>query len=441
MRIVSIVAGAGGMYCGACLHAGALAAALRRAGEDALLVPAYTPVRVEEEGLSAERVVFGGLNVYLQEKSALARHTPWFLDRLLDHPALLRWLGRRGGSTRPEGLGPLCVSMLLGEEGRQRKELEKLLRWLKREVRPEVVHLSTALLVGMARQIARTLDVPVVCTLSGEDSFVERLAEPYVSQARAALRERCRELAAMVALNRYYADFMTEYLAVPRERIHVIPPGLNLAGHRLPGQAPLLSPPAESSGSPAIGFLARICPDKGLHLLAEAFALLADDTRVPPARLVAAGYLADADRDYLAKITAGLARRGLADRFEYRGCLDRPEKITLLQSFHVMSLPTVMPESKGLPVLEAWANGVPVVVPGHGTFPDLVNDTGGGLLVEPNDASSLAAALKGLLLDPAGAAELGRRGQAAVHARYHADQMARDTIALYRRLVGQGIRD
>jgi glycosyltransferase involved in cell wall biosynthesis len=300
-------------------------------------------------------------------------------------------------------------------------------------VRPEVVHLSTALLAGMARQIARTLDVPVVCTLSGEDSFVERLPEPYASRARAAMRERCGELAAMVALNGYYADFMAEYLAVPRERIHVIPPGVNLAGHRLPGQAPLPAP-KEPSGGPAIGFLARVCPDKGLHLLAEAFALLAGDPEVPPARLVVAGYLADEDRDYLAQITARLAQQGLGGRFEYRGCLQRPEKIALLQSLQVMSLPTVMPESKGLPVLEAWANGVPVVVPGHGTFPELVTDTGGGLLVEPGDTLSLAAAIKKLILDPAEAADLGRRGQTAVHARYHADRMARDTIALYRRL-------
>lgn len=437
MRIVSIVAGAGGMYCGACLHASTLIAALRRAGEDALLVPAYTPVRVEEEELAAKRVVFGGLNVYLQEKSALARHTPWFFDRLLDHPVLLRWLGRRGQATRAEALGPLCVSMLRGEEGRQRKELEKLLYWLKRDLRPDVVHLSTALLVGMARQIARTLDVPVVCTLAGEDSFVERLPEPYASRARAALRERCGELAAMVALNRYYADFMARYLAVPRERIHVISPGLNLAGHRPPGQTTTL-PGAGSPADPTIGFLARVCPDKGLHLLAEAFILLAEDREVPRTRLVAGGHLAEADRDYLAQVTAGLARRGLADRFEYRGCLERLEKIALLQSFHVMCLPAVLPESKGLPVLEAWANGVPVVVPAHGAFPEWIEDTGGGLVVEPNDASSLAAALKRLILDPAKAAELGRRGHVAVHARYHADRMAGETIALYRRLRGGG---
>jgi len=435
-RVVSIVAGAGSMYCGACLHASTLAVALRKAGLDAVLVPAYTPVQCDEEDAAVDRVVYGGLNVFLQEKSAIARHTPWFLDRLLDRPGLLRWLGRRGGSTRPEGLGRLCVSMLRGEEGRQRKELAKLVDWLKRELRPDVVHLSTALLAGMARRIARSLDVPVIATLSGEDTFVERLPEPYAQEARTVLRERCRELDALVALNRYYAEFMAEYLAVGRERIHVIPPGLNLAGHRPRSEDPGREKSKSEPGGVTIGFLGRVCPDKGLHLLAEAFALLADQRGLPPLRLVAAGHLAEGDRRYLADIAGRLAQRGLTARFEYRGCLERAEKIALLKSLDVMSLPTVWPESKGLPVLEAWANGVPVVVPAHGAFPELVEDTGGGLLFAPHDLRSLAAALEQLIRDPAMASELGRRGRDAVHDRYHADRMATQTAELYRRVVG-----
>jgi glycosyltransferase involved in cell wall biosynthesis len=192
------------------------------------------------------------------------------------------------------------------------------------------------------------------------------------------------------------------------------------------------APPA----GPTIGFLARICPDKGLHVLAEAFALVAVDSQLPPARLKAAGYLAAADRPYLAEIESSLAARGLADRFEYRGCLDRREKIAFLQSLDVMCLPTVLPEPKGLPAIEAWANGVPVVASDHGAFPELVGDTGGGLLVEPGNVPELAAAIRELIRDPGRAAQLGRRGQAAVHSRYHADRMAQDTIAVYRRLLG-----
>ena len=432
MKIVQLVAGAGPMYCGSCLHANTLASALIKAGQDVLLAPVYTPVRTDEESVSIDRVLFGGLNVYLQQKSALFRHTPWLLDRLLDRPALLGRLASRSSATAPDGLGDMTVSMLRGEEGRQRKELKKLLHWLK-QVRPDIVHLSNVLLVGMARQITRQLGVPVVCTLSGEDIFLERLAEPYYSRARAALRERCGDLTALVALNRYYAEFMAAYLAVDRQRIHVIPPGLNLAGH-----AAAAPPDARRPERPAdpvtIGFLARICPEKGLRQLAEAFALLAGDASLAPLRLRAAGYLGPGDQAYLAQIVSRLTECGLDGRFGYLGSLDRREKIDFLASLRVMCLPTAYPESKGLPVLEAWANGVPVVLPAHGVFPELIADTGGGLLYRPGDVLALTGALRQLIEDPELAAACGRRGQAAVGQRYHAELMAQRTMELYRQL-------
>ncbi len=465
MRIISIVAGAGGMYCGACLHSSTLVAALRRAGEDAILVPAYTPVRMEtdEEGLTSRRIAFGGLNVYLQQRFAWARRAPRFLDRLLDHPALLRWLGRWSGSTRPERLGPLCVSMLQGEEGRQRRELHKLIEWLQHDLRPDVVHLSTALLAGMAGAITRSLGVPVVATLAGEDSFIERLAEPYASQARAALARGCQQMAALVALNRYYADFMASYLGVGRQHIHVIEPGIDLAGLETP---PVSTLPRRGrrTAEPTIGFFSRICPDKGLHLLAEAFTLLyqtafkegvaGSPTHPPDAqhglacgeetqvawrgkpRLVAAGYLADADRPYLAEVVRYLKARGLGSRFEYRGSLTREEKFAFLASLDVLCLPSLLPESKGLPVLEAWACGVPVIVSDHGALAELVRETGAGLCFEPRQAASLASALGRMLADSAEAAQLGDLGQAAVRSRFTAERMASAMIALFRRVAG-----
>ncbi len=135
MKIVHLVAGAGGMYCGSCLYGNTLAAALQKLGEEAILAPMYTPIRTDEKNVSIHHIAFGGINVYLQEHFALFRHTPWFLDRLFDSPELLRWITRRSASVRPEHLGAITVSMLQGEEGRQRKEVQKLVRWLAREVR------------------------------------------------------------------------------------------------------------------------------------------------------------------------------------------------------------------------------------------------------------------------------------------------------------------
>src|SRR5262245_2243189 len=107
MRIAYITAGAGGMFCGSCLRDNTLVAALAAQGHDALLIPTYTPIRTDEADVSQPRVFFGGINVFLQQKWSLFRHTPWTFDRLLDAPGLLRWVSRFAVRTRAEDLGEL----------------------------------------------------------------------------------------------------------------------------------------------------------------------------------------------------------------------------------------------------------------------------------------------------------------------------------------------
>jgi glycosyltransferase involved in cell wall biosynthesis len=425
MKIVYLAAGAANMYCGSCLHDNTLAAALLALGEDVLLVPTYTPLRTDEENVSEEHLFFGGINVYLQQKSAIFRHTPWFLDAILDHPSFIRWATKGGPSVEAERLGDLTVSMLEGEHGRQKKEIRKLVHWLKKEYRPQIVHISNAMLSGMAREI-RKLGIPVVCTLSGEDIFLEKLAEPFRGRARTILRDRAREMDAFVALNDYYADYMADYLDLPRSRIDVIPHGLNLAGHGTRDDTP--------DQTFTIGFLARICPDKGLHHLVAAAELMMADPSVPPFRIRAAGYLGATDRAYLDTIEKRVALWNKPEMFKYVGELTRAEKIAFLQGLHVLSLPTVYRESKGLPVLEAWANAVGVVLPEHGTFPELIAHTGGGLLHNPLEPASLAEQLKQLIHNPRQAAELGAQAQAVVHRDYTAAAMAEKTRELYRRV-------
>lgn len=416
------------MYCGSCLHDNTLAAKLLELGEDLVLVPIYTPLRTDEVDVSVPRIFFGGINVYLQQKWPLFRRTPRWLDRWLDHPALLGRLGSRASSVDPAQLGDLTVSMLRGEAGNQRKELEKLVDWLLDEVQPEVVHLSNSMMLGLARMIGQRCGPPVVCSLSGEDIFLEKLTHPHYEQARELLRERAADVKAFVAMNRYFADFMAEYLDVDRRRIQVIPHGLHLEGH---GQR---LPPVPGA-APRIGYLARVCHDKGLHQLVEACELLAERTDLGTIELHAAGYLGAGDRTYLRQLQRRAERGPLAGRFHYHGELDRPEKIAFLQSIHVFSTPTVYRESKGLPALEALANGVPIVVPDHGAFTELVADTGGGLVHQPHNPTDLAERIAELLGDAERADQLGRAGQQAVHARYHAEAMARGTLGLYQDLL------
>jgi glycosyltransferase involved in cell wall biosynthesis len=428
MKITYITAGAAGMYCGSCMRDNTLVAALARQGHDALLVPTYTPIRTDEEDVSQPRVFFGGINVYLQQKLGLFRHTPWFLDRLLDARGLLRWVSRFAVKTRAEDLGDLTVSMLQGEHGRQRKEVAKLVAWLAEEVKPEILNLTNALLSGMVHELKKRIKAPVLCSLQGDDIYLEALPEPFRGQCMQLIREHCREIDGFLATSTYYADFMADYFAIPRARIHVVLPGINLTGHGGPRSR-------EPNGQFTIGYFARICPEKGLHVLAEAFCLLRKEPGVGRCRLHVAGWLGENNRAYFEDIQHRLKEAGLADDFAHVEAPDHDSKVRFLRDIDVLSVPTTYREPKGLYILEALANGVPVVQPRHGSFPELIEATGGGLLVQPDDPHDLAKALRRMLEDHAVRTEMGRKGKEVVHARFHAERMAQETAAVYAQYV------
>ena len=265
----------------------------------------------------------------------------------------------------------------------------------------------TAMLVGMAREIRRRLNVPIVCTLSGEDIFLEKLTPPWYQQAREALRERVQDVTAFVALNRYYADFMVDYAAIERDKIHVIPHGLKLAGH---GTRQLVRP---TSASFAIGYFARICEDKGLHHLVDAFYAAGEGSATYRPSCLRGGIHGRGGSTLLRTFASQAARGRLARSVPVLGELDRAGKIDFLSiARRDERADRLSREQRACRILEAWANAVPVVLPAHGTFPELIEDTGGGVLHEPENPQALAAALRQMILDPAAAARTGACGAA-----------------------------
>lgn len=422
MRIAYIAAGAAGMYCGSCLHDNTLAAALLASGHDVSLIPTYTPMRTDEADVSLESVYFGAVNVYLQQKSSLFRHTPRFLDRILDRPGLLNWVSRFAASTDARELGALTYSMLRGEAGFQQKELERLTEFVQ-SLDPEVIQLTNAMFLGIGGALRRRLNVPVVCGLTGEDLFLAELSEQWLSKVRDEMQRRATEVDGFIATSRYYAETMVEFLQIDDRRMHVVPLGITLDDYM---DQP---PPQKPQDEVTIGYLARICPEKGLQILIEAFRLLAADH--PQVRLRVAGYLGARDRKFLAEQQEKVGRWGLESRVEFLGEVDREQKLQLLRGIDLFSVPTVYKEPKGLFLLEAWACGVPVVQPRHGAFPELIETSGGGVLVEPGSATALAEALSGLIASPEQRHSLGRKGQRAVFHRYGAAEMAARTMDVY----------
>jgi glycosyltransferase involved in cell wall biosynthesis len=242
------------------------------------------------------------------------------------------------------------------------------------------------------------------------------------------IREHCREVDGFIATCNNYADYMAGYFDIPRDRIQVVYPGLNLTGHG--------GPSTRTSSNPfTIGYFARICREKGLHVLVDAFRLLKQMPEALPCRLRVSGYLGAHDRAYFEDLKHKIKQWGLADHFEHVESPDHESKVRFFQSVDVLSVPTVYREPKGLYILEAMANGVPVVQPRHGSFPELIEATGGGLLVKPENPEDLARALRRMMDDKALREEQGKKGKKAVHARFHATAMAEQTAALYQKYV------
>ena len=219
------------MYCGSCLRDNALAAELLSRGHDVTLLPVYTPTRTDETNVSQERVFFGGISVYLEQYVPLFRNSPRWLDRLWDSKPMLTLASRRSISTSPKMLGEMTVSMLKGEDGFQHKEIEKLTDWARHEPPPDVVSLPYSLLIGLAKPIKEALNRPICCTLQGEDLFLDGLHEPYKSQALDLIRQNIKHVDVFISVSDYYAEFMPEYLGIPREKIRVVPLGINLQGY------------------------------------------------------------------------------------------------------------------------------------------------------------------------------------------------------------------
>jgi glycosyltransferase involved in cell wall biosynthesis len=420
------------MYCGLCFRDNALVSALRAMGHDVLMVPLYLPLTLDETDQSAGTpIFFSGINVYLDQKSTLFRRAPGWFHQVFTSRRLLKWAAGRAARTRAEGLGEITLSMLRGEAGNQARELDDLLGWLKTQPRPEVICLSTILLAGMVRRLKTELHAPVVCNLQGEDAFLDGLAEPDRTRCWAALAERAAEVDLFVAPSRYFGDLMRERLRLPAERVRVIYNGISLEGYSDEGRGSS----ATDSRPPILGYFARMCPEKGLDTLVEAYILLRQNQRLKDLRLHIGGGCGPTDEPFVAALRQRLSGHNLLGEVEFHPNLDRVGKVDFLHTLSAFSVPAQYGEAFGLYVIEALAAGVPVVQPRTAAFPELIEAAGGGRLCEAGDPKALAQALEELLLQPEAARALGQAGRRVVFDKFSAEAMAHATLEVYRELT------
>lgn len=430
--VAYVTAGGAGMYCGSCMRDNSLVAALRASGVDVVLIPTFTPIRTDEEDVSIDRIFVGGINVYLEHRWPIFRRLPAPLRRTLDSRRLLSLLSRLTLQTRSEQDGRIAVSLLRGRYGHQRAELDDLVDWLAVDLKPDLVNLTNLLISGFVPALRRRHDVPVLVTLQGDDIFLDGLNPDDRAAVLAELRKAASRVDGFVTFSRDYRDRMAELLEQPTERFSLVPLGLT------DPQAYAPPPLARTDRPQTLGYLARICPEKGFHRLVDAFIRLRLMPGTEQARLRVAGWLGASDRRFFDEQCRRLRDAGLAEAFETVAVDDRESKVRFLHGLDLMSVPTSYREPKGLYVLEALAAGVPVVLPAHGSFPELLERTGGGRLVQPDDPDGLAHTLHELLLDPNERHRLAAEGMQGVRTHADARTMAGATLAVWEQALERG---
>lgn len=395
------------MYCGSCMHDNSLAKAMRANGDDVLLQPVYTPIRTDEPGIASEEIFLGGIQMYLLQQLPMLRWVPRGLRSWLDRPGIIRAATRKAVGTDAAKLGKLTLSMLRGENGRQASEVERLVHWLETDIRPDAIILSNLLIGGVIPSIAKRLpETKNIVVLQGDDIFLDQLPDQFRRQAIELCSQLAESVDTFVTYSRFYRDKMCGMLSIPAAKFEIHPLSIDLKPFQrhdtgiasLPPVIPS-APHAKASGEFRIGYFARIAPEKGLHVLAEAFERLARDPNNSHITLHAAGWLGDHHHPYLDELTGRLAAANLSARFHYHGSPSLDEKVSLLSSFDLLSVPAPYEDPKGLFVLEALAAGVPVLQPAHGAFIELIEATGGGECFPPHDVGQLAERIASLSRD------------------------------------------
>lgn len=416
MRILHLTPGTGSFHCGSCLRDHALIRALRSRGHDAIMAPLYLPLVTDREVANPEiPVQAGGVSLYLQEKLPFMRYLPRFVHNWLNHPALLRMAGRWMSMTSAKDLGQMTLGALAGENGNQWSEWQRVLIWIKTEIKPDIISLSNGLLMGLCPVIQRDLGIPVIVSLQGEDAFLDTLIDPYREQCWEAMKANATYVTRFVTASRYYGDLMRHRLNIPADQMSLAYNGLELTAFAAAKPDPNWN---------TIGYFARMIHGKGLTTLVDAFILLNQRGNVPRLKLKIGGAKTAGDEKYIASLQAKLKATNCDRHVEWQPNLNFGDKVKFFRDLTLMSVPATYGEAFGLYVIESIASGVPVVQPRHGAFPELIELTHGGALCEPDDVESLATTMETLLLDGHRREQMITQGMAKVRIEFSAARMA-----------------
>ncbi len=428
MKIVNIVPGFGGtFYCGNCLRDSGYTKSLIKLGHDAMMLPIYLPLTLEH-GVEENKtpIFYGAVNIYLKQNFRFLKKMPGWMEKFFNSSAILQYAAKKAGSTRTEGLEEMTISMLMGKDGNQNQELQELIDFLKTHEKPDIVHLSNALLMGLAKQIREQLNVPVICSLQDEDVWVDAMNDYYRKKVWHLMSEKVKNIDAFIAVSDYYANEMKTKMKIPDEKLHTVPIGVDSSLYHY--AKPVFDPPV-------IGYISRMYEEHGFGLLIDAYIELKKDPEFKNVLLkLSGGYTAD-DRKYVKKQIKKLKVAGILDDVEFIDEYKPEQRFSFFNKLTLLSVPVLKGEAFGTYQLESLACGVPLVQPELGAFPEIIKQTGGGITYTPNTPEVLSNTWKEILRKPEMIEELSNEGYNSVINDFAIDPVSEKVLEIYKQQI------
>ena len=430
MKIMHIIPGSGGsFYCGNCLRDAKYVEAMRKSDHMVVKLPMYLPLFADEHDLSREIPVFyGAISIYLKQLFPIFRKAPAWVERALNSKPMLKLASKFAGSTRAKGLEEMTISMLLGEEGQQKDELQRMVDWIVENCSPDVIHLSNALLLGLSQQLGERLNVPVICSLQDEDVWVDVMKPSARDSVWKLMSKKAEYFSSFISVSDFYAGVMKEKMEIPEHKLVSVHIGVD------PGDYTFI-PVSEKKRN--IGYVSRMSYGNGLDILIDAFILLKKKEEFNDVGLVLTGGSTGDDRKYLSDIKHRIREHGLHHQVEFHEDFEEEGLKEYFKKVSMVSVPVRNGEAFGIYLLECMASGVPVVQPALGAFPEIIDLTRGGTIYKENTPEALAEALEKLLTNQEELDRLSREGKEGADKHFHIDIQAERMVKIYENAIGK----
>ena len=431
MNIIQIIPGSGGsFYCGNCLRDSKYFNALRAEGHQVTKIPMYLPLFADEHDISDIPIFYGAISLYLKQVYPVFRKAPKWIDNLLNSKPLMKMAASMAGSTRAKGLEDMTVSMLLGEQGEQKAELDEMVNWIAEHCKPDIIHISNALLLGLAKRLKEKIGVPVLCSLQDEDVWIDPMQPKFQKKIWDLMHNRAKDVDMLVSVSNFFAGVMKNRMNLPDEKIKTIHLGVDVEDYQY------ISTREKERN---VGYISRMCYKDGFDIVVDAFIEMKKKPGFEDVKLIATGGSTGDDTQFNKEQKRKLKENNLLDSFEILPDFEGKEVNDFFKRVALVSVPVRIGEAFGMYMLESMASGVPVVQPALGAFPEIIGISGGGVTYMPNTPEKLSETWAELLNNPYKLEDLSKKGYEGTMKKFNIHNHAKEIISLYESLRNKSL--